>query len=163
MFTVVGFVLVAVLIWWGTRMDQEDRAEFWLSIVLFLSAVVIMLGIIVDLGIERGPLTLGLDSGGGSERVRPFSFLDRDPNAWDEGSHATRPGHVGAGPVGFLLLATPFRFPFAAVPLAEARLSEVPAAARFVARVARLFAALPAAARLAAPGVAAAIYSWLAL
>ena len=48
-------------------MDQEDRAEFWLSIVLFLSAVVIMLGIIVDLGIERGPLTLGLDSGGGSE------------------------------------------------------------------------------------------------
>ena len=61
------------------------------------------------------------------------------------------------------LLATPLRFPFAAVPLAEARLSEVPAAARFVARVARLFAALPAAARLAAPGVAAAIYSWLAL
>ena len=53
MFTAVGFVLVAVLIWWGTRMDQEDRAEFWLSIVLFLSAVVIMLGIIVDLGIER--------------------------------------------------------------------------------------------------------------
>jgi hypothetical protein len=72
----------------------------------------------------------------------------------------------------------PFRFPFAAVPLAEARLSEVPSPAgqeapvvtrlsevpaRFVTRVARLFAALPAAARLAAPGMAAAIYSWLAL
>ena len=72
----------------------------------------------------------------------------------------------------------PFRFPFAAVPLAEARLSEVPSPAgqearvvtrlsevpaQFVTRVARLFAALPAAARLAAPGMAAAIYSWVAL